>query len=81
MTPLAVVHLLLAYRPFLEPIPVDRYWPWLLLPPVIAVAAVYKAIKLQDLSSLGREVLKMSAQIVAFVVLAAAFLWALTECV
>lgn len=79
MMHLALVSLLLAYRPFLEPIPLDRYWAWLLVLPVLAVATVYKAIKLPDLSPLGREVLKMSAQVVAFVVLAAAFLWALTE--
>jgi len=77
----ALVSCFVGYRPFLEPLPLDAWWPWLLLPPVVAVAAVYKAIKLDDLAPLRREVARMSVQVLAFVVLAAAFLWALTELV
>lgn len=72
---------LLAYVPFRDPVPIDQYWLLLLLPLVVAIALVYKAIKVTDLSRLPREAAVLSAQIVAFMVLAAAGLWLLTEVV
>jgi hypothetical protein len=69
--------LTLAYRPFLDPLPLDRYWLWLLPPLAIVVAIVYKAIKLPDLSNLPRQASVLAAQIVAFMILAAIALWLL----
>lgn len=71
----------LGYTPFLEPIPVGEYWLLLLLPLVAAISVVYKTIKVRDLSRLPREALQLSGTIVAFMVLAAAGLWLLTELV
>ena len=71
----------LAFRPFLEPVPMDRYWMLLLLPLVIGVAVVYKAIKVDRLEKLPRESAVLAAQIVAFMAMAAAALWMLTEIV
>jgi len=70
---------LLAYRPFLDPLPVDRFWLLLLVPLVILVAVVYKAIRLPDLAHLPRQSASLAAQILIFMVLAAAALWLLTE--
>jgi len=65
------------WRPFLDPIAIDDYWLILLVPLVFAVALVYKAIKLDDLSNLMRQTLQLAGQIVVFMVLAAAALWLL----
>ena len=71
----------LAYVPLRDPVPVGDYWLLLLLPLVVAIAVVYKTIKVYDLSRLPREATILSAQIVAFMILAAAGLWLLTELV
>lgn len=71
----------LAYRPFLDPVPVDGYWVLMLLPMVIAIAVVYKTIKTDRLDKIPREAAVLAAQIVAFMVMAAAALWLLTELV
>ncbi len=73
--------LLLAYRPFLDPLPLDAYWFGLLPPMAVAVAVVYKTIKVDDLRQLPRAALVLSVQIVAFMILCAAALWLLTEVV
>lgn len=72
---------LLAWRPFLDPIHLEGYWMWLIVPLVVAITIVYKAIKLEDLSYLPREVAKLSAQIIAFMFLTAALLWLVVELV
>ena len=72
---------LLAFRPFLDPVPVDQYWMLMLLPMVIAIAVVYKTIKTDRLEKIPREATVLAAQIVAFMVMAAAALWMLTELV
>jgi hypothetical protein len=71
----------LAFRPFLDPVPVDQYWMLMLLPMVAAIAVVYKTIKTDRLEKIPREATVLAAQIVAFMVMAAAALWMLTELV
>ena len=73
--------LTLGFRPFLEPVPIDRYWMLLLLPLVMGIAVVYKTVKVDRLEKLPREAAVLAAQIVAFMALAAAALWMLTELV
>lgn len=70
---------ILAFRPFLEPLPVDRFWLLLVLPLSGAVAVVYKAIKLDDLQQLPRAAMILTAQILFFMALAAGVLWLITE--
>ena len=72
---------LLAWRPFLDPIHLEGYWMWLIVPLVLAITIVYKTIKLDDLSRLPREVAKLTAQILAFMFLAAVLLWLVVELV
>lgn len=71
----------LAFRPFLDPIPGDRYWMLMLVPMVVAIAVVYKTIKTDRLQKVPREAAVLAAQIVAFMAMAAAALWLLTELV
>jgi len=71
----------LGFRPFLEPLPIDGYWMLLLIPMVIAISVVYKTIKTDRLHKIPREASVLAAQIVAFMALAAAALWMLTELV
>jgi hypothetical protein len=50
-------------RPFLQPMPVWDYWYLLLLPLVIAVAVVYKAIKCRTIKQVPREAASIAAWI------------------
>lgn len=69
----------LALRPLLDPLPLDDYWLLLLVPLALAIAIVYKTIKTDDLSRLPRQAAVLTGQILAFMALAAAALWLLTE--
>lgn len=70
-----------AWRPFLDPIPLDDVWLILLVPMVIAIAVVYKTIKTENLKTLARESANLSLQIGLFMVAAAVILWAVTAVV
>ncbi len=71
----------LAYTPFIDPLPYHGTAGWLLLfiPLVLLVSTAYKTIKLDDLSRLPREVVKLATQITVFMGLAALALWLVTE--
>ncbi len=81
MTSMLALPTTLAFRPFLDPLPIDGYWMLLLIPMVIAISVVYKTIKTDRLHKIPREASILAAQIVAFMALAAAALWILTELV
>jgi hypothetical protein len=74
-----VISTILAFTPFLQPLAIDRYWLLLAMPLVVAVATVYKTLKLDDLSQLPWQVVRLTGMIVAFMVLAAAALWLVSE--
>ena len=65
----------LAYRPFLDPLPIDRYWALFLPPLILIVALVYRTIKTETLAGLPRRAGFLAFQISVFMVLAAALLW------
>lgn len=71
---------LLAYRPFIDPLPIGNSggWVWLFVPLVILVALAYKTIKLRDLRELPRQATVLTLQIVIFMGAAASALWVLT---
>ncbi|MCW5853711.1 MAG: hypothetical protein KIT87_26830 [Anaerolineae bacterium] len=71
--------LIAAYTPFLDPLPVDRWWLLLLLPLVAVISIVYKAIKIDDLRQLPRQAASLAAQILVFLVLTAAALLLISE--
>jgi len=67
----------LAYRPFLDPAPIDGYWLWFLPPLILVIALVYRTIKARELSTLPRSVAYLAFQISVFMLLAGAALWLL----
>ena len=73
----ALLPTLARYRPLLDPMPVDRHWPWLLLPLAVLIAIAYKAVKVDDLTDMRRQVVVLTTQIIVGMILAAAALWAL----
>ena len=70
-----------SWRPLLDPLPVDDYWLWLMAPMAVAIAVVYKAIKLDDLTPLPRQAIWLAVQFVIVMAVAAAVLWLVTEMV
>lgn len=70
---------LLGYTPFLDPLPIDRYWMWLIVPLVVLVSLTYKTLKVTELSQLPRQAGLMALQVLAFMVCAAVAVWLLTE--
>ena len=73
------MNLWLAYIPFLDPLPIDPFWLLLMIPLVVLVSAIYKTIRVDDLATLPREAMWMSIQIIAFMIVAAMVVWAMTE--
>ena len=60
---------LLAYTPFLDPMPMPGGMWWLTLAPLaLGIAVVYKAIKLDDLRRYPKQVVMMTTQIVVVMI-------------
>ncbi len=68
----------LAYRPFLEPLPIEPAWLWLCVPLVLGVAVVYKTIKLPTLEKLPQQSLLLATQVLLFMAAGAGLLSLLT---
>lgn len=65
--------ILIAWRPFLEPLDLHTLWWLTLIPMALFVAMAYKAVRLPELDDYWRSVAVMTAQIVlAMIALAAA---------
>jgi hypothetical protein len=71
----------LAWRMFLDPMPVWDYWPWLILPLVVLVSIVYKSIKCKSMSTVPREAGAISFWILFGMVAAAGILWGIVALV
>lgn len=56
---------LLAYRPFLDPLPLDDVWFLLVVPLSLGVALVYRAVRAADQPAFYRSVMVMTLQTVA----------------
>jgi len=54
----------LAYTPFLDPLPINHDWFWLLLPLALGIASAYKAVRVLDLREFPKEVAVFTVQIV-----------------
>ena len=61
-------------RPFLQPLPVWNYWPWLLVPLAVAVAVVYKSIKCRRINQVPKEATVLTLWILGGMVVAAGVL-------
>jgi len=72
---------LLAWRPFLEPLDLHEHWMWLIIPVAVAIAIVYKALKLDDLRRVPAEAARLTVIIIAAMAAAGLVLWAVNEVV
>lgn len=66
---------LLAWRPLLDPAPIDGYWLWFLPPLILIVAIVYRTIKSESLMSVPRRSVYLAFQIGVFIVAITLILW------
>ena len=69
-----IAHALLAVRPFLEPLKLWDYWPWLLVPLCFGVSLVYKCVRVDEMRRVPLEALKATIWIVLGMAAAAAAL-------
>lgn len=65
----AMMTLILAWRPFLDPLNVHEYWWAFLVPLALGISIAYKAVRLHDLGNYWRQVAVMTAQIILAMVL------------
>lgn len=61
--------LLLAYRPFIDPINAHEWWFLLLVPLSLLIAIAYKAVRAPDMSKYWREVAVMTVQVIAAIIM------------
>jgi len=66
---------ILAWVPFLQPLPIGEDFTLMMLPVVLAMAIVVKATKLRDLRHLPQQAAWLTLQIAGFMVVAAIVLW------
>jgi hypothetical protein len=66
---------ILAWTPFLHPLPVWDYWLWLLIPLTIGVSVVYKSMKCANMARVPREAAQISVLILLGMTAAALLLW------
>jgi len=76
--------ILLAFRPFLDPLPLWNLppalrMPLLLIPLTIGVAIVYKSIKCSSMKKVPRESAELTGWILLFMIVAAVALTALVR--
>lgn len=70
---------LLAYRPFLDPLPVWDYWYLLLLPLTVGVSVVYKSVRCATMRRVPVEAAKATLYILVGMAAAAAVLMGVVE--
>jgi hypothetical protein len=77
---MSYVHLLAAWRPFVQPIPgIWNYWPWLMLPLCAGVAIVWKSIKCHQMKRVPIEATVIFFTMVGGLVASAVGLWLLEK--
>lgn len=59
---------LLAYIPFLDPINIESWWYFTLLPLAFGTAVTYKAVRLRTFEGYWKQVRNMTALIVFYIV-------------
>lgn len=59
----------LAWRPFLDPLPIEDGWFLLLIPLALLVSMGYKAVRVGDMSRYWREVAVMTVQVILAMIL------------
>jgi hypothetical protein len=67
---------MLAWAPFLDPIPIwsNAIWPWMLIPMAAAISIVYKSVKCRSMSQVPREATEIFLTIIFGMIAAAVIL-------
>jgi hypothetical protein len=63
---------LLAYRLFIDPLPIYQQWFWLCLPLVALFSIVYKAVKCETMAEVPKAALRITGMIILGMASAAA---------
>ena len=71
--------LVLAWRPFLDPLNLHEYWWAFLIPLSLGVSFTYKAVRVREMRELPRATLLMTAQVILAMVLLGAATFVLLE--
>lgn len=75
-----MLHALLAYRPFLEPLPLPPGAWWLtIIPMALFISIAYKAVRRNSLNGFWKSTTIMAVQIVFFIALAGFAVHAVVE--
>lgn len=56
--------LVLAWRPFLDPLPVHSTWYWFIIPMAFLISMTYKAARMREMTRYWQNVVVMTIQIV-----------------
>jgi type VI protein secretion system component VasK len=67
------------FRPFLTPLPVWDHWMWLILPLCVAVAVVWKAMRVPSLADVPKEAGRLLLYILAGYTAGALLVWAIVS--
>jgi len=76
---LAPPALSLAYRPFLDPIDAHSWWLLLCVPLVLFISMAYKAMRVPTMRYYWRQVIKMTLEILAAIILLSIALFLIVE--
>ncbi|MFG0282883.1 MAG: hypothetical protein ACF8R7_00535 [Phycisphaerales bacterium JB039] len=60
---------ILAWRPFLDPLPLEGTWFLLLAPLALLISMGYKAVRVPNMERYWRDVLVMTMQVIIFMIL------------
>ena len=70
---------LLAYTPFVSPLPIAAYWALLLLPLTAGISVVYKCTKCEDVREIPRDAVVLFFWILGSMAAAAVGLYVIVE--
>lgn len=59
----------LAWRPFLDPLPLEEWWYLLLVPLALLISIGYKAVRVGDMGRYWRDVAIMTVQVILAMIL------------
>lgn len=59
----------LAWRPFLDPLPIEEQWYLLLIPLALLISIGYKAVRVGDMQRYWRSVAVMTLQVIFGIIL------------
>ena len=68
----------LAYTPFLDPLPIDRYWLIFLPVLVAATALTYRLLQARHLRDVPRQTLRLLTQVMVLMGIGVGLLWLIT---